>query len=51
MHPYALVGHIKREIRFDSGGEVFKGVGVFAVYDVPDHGTMMSAKPIRISPY
>lgn len=51
MHPYALVGHIKREIRFDSGGETFKGVGVFAVYDVPDHGTMMSAKPIRISPF
>lgn len=51
MHPYALVGHIKKDIHFDSMGETFKGIGIFAVYDVPDHGTMMSAKPIRISPY
>jgi len=51
MHPYTLVGHIKKDIHFDSMGETFKGVGIFAVYDVPSHGTMMSAKPIRISPY
>lgn len=51
MHPYVLVGHFKKEIHFDSMGETFKGIGIFAVYDVPNHGTMMSAKPVRISPY
>lgn len=51
MHPYALVGHIKKEVHFESMGETFKAIGIFAVYDVPGHGTMMSAKPVRITPY
>jgi hypothetical protein len=51
MHPYTLVGHVKKEIEFQSLGETYCGIGVFAVYNVPHHGTMMSAKPIKVMPY
>lgn len=51
MHPYTLVGQVKKEIVFESLGESFGGIGVFAVYNVPHHGTMMSAKPIKVIPH
>ena len=51
MHPYKLIGHVKKEIEFESLGETFAGIGVYAVYSVPHHGTMMSAKPIKILPH
>ena len=51
MHPYTLVGHVKKEITFESLGETYGGIGVYAVYDVPHHGTMMSAKPIKVNPH
>jgi len=50
MHPYPLIGHVKKEIEFESLGETFAGIGVYAVYNVPHHGTMMSAKPIKVIP-
>ena len=51
MHPYTLIGHVKKEIEFESLGETYGGIGVFAVYNVPHHGTMMSAKPIKVIPH
>ena len=51
MHPYTLIGHVKKEIEFASLGETYAGIGVYAVYSVPHHGTMMSAKPIKVLPH
>ena len=51
MHPYTLIGHVKKEIEFESLGETYAGIGVYAVYSVPHHGTMMSAKPINVLPH
>ena len=51
MHPYQLIGHFNREIRFQSLGESFRGMAIFAVYHVPKHGSMISAKPIKIKPF
>lgn len=51
MHPYQLIGHFNREVRFQSLGECFRGMAIFAVYNVPGHGSMISAKPIKIKPF